>query len=1143
MRACAAGYLDVLSGRRPGTAVLLPDGSDALVADVYRHNRRADHLNGLVAEAVSALARALPADQEPLSVLEIGAGTGATTEAVLAALRQSGLVGSVRYEFTDISPALAHRGGDRFAGQGVPLSTRILDIEGDLAAQGFDGRRYDVVVASNVLHATGDLRHTLAQVARLLRPGGLLLLNEVTRAHPFLTLTFGLAEGWWKHKDGLRLPHAPLLDEPGWRAVLTDAGLRGGWAFGPADGGQHVIVAEQDGWRPEIAGVTSETASQHRTAEERHTDRAVSGPDDTDVDYLRGVYAGVLRLDPAEIDPRAPMSTYGADSLVAMEVAAVIEERYGPVPKESLLAGGSLLSIAETLGEARTGRVPAPPTGLHNGGQDRVDAQPEARPAEPIAVVGLAGRYPGAATVDDFWRLLRDGRRAVTEIPAQRWPVDPDDGTHRWGGFLEDIDQFDPLLFGISPREAELMDPQERLFLQVAWSTFEDAGYPPRRADDPRTGVGVFVGVMSGHYELLAAQSWGSGDRREGHSASWSIANRVSFCLGLGGPSMAVDTACSSSLTAVHLAAESLRRGDCDLALAGGVNLILHPGHHLGLARRKMLSSDGHARAFDRAADGMVTGEGVGAVLLKPLSAALRDGDRVYGCLLASGVNASGRTEGYTAPSAEAQTVLLSTVLARAGISPENVAYVEAQAVGAPVGDATEVESLITVHGGRGRDRCVVGSLKPNVGHLESASGIAQLTKVLLQMRAGQIAPTIDCANPVEGLTGPDAPLELADRLRPWPAVDGVPRCAAISSFGAGGANCHVVVQEPAASPRPPATETPRAVPLSARTPAQLRAVAERLAERLRSADPPDLADLAYTLQRGRTELAARLVVVAGDRDRLAEALTRFLAGQADPDLYAGGTPPPAEPPDGAIRVAAVTWAGGGTVDWSEVPGQTRATIVSLPAYPFDTGRYWLSMPTSPNGSTPGAAPVDRLEDGLDVVLTAMSDVLGVRPGDLTADDNVSDLGFDSVTLVELAQRLAELTGAAMNPAELYAYGSVGALARRVGTRADRTPAPVAERPPVAVASAADAVAWSQPDPAAADGTAIAIVGLAGTFPGGTDPDGLWESVVVGRDLIGEYPAERPPWSDPPADTRGGYIGMSTGSMRRSSRSRRVRRA
>jgi len=1255
MADCAAALPAVLSGRRRGIDVLFPGGSVERLAPLYRDDPRSAHFNRLCAEAVAGVAQARLAQGGELCVLEVGAGTGGTTGPVLERLQRSELdLARVHYLFTDIGPGLVRKARERFGLDGSPLRFAPLDIAVDPASQGVTGT-YDVILASNVLHATPDVRATLVNVKALLAPGGVLVLNEATTVLESVTLVFGLTDGWWLAADReRRLPHGPLLSVGQWHAALIDADLRDVRAFGVPGhdeeaAGQHVIVAEHDGWRPvprspavkpEASTGAGREPAERTLAEEASTDRPAGGgrsaeqrlaapppagansgpqaPHEAVSAYLARHFSAVLKIEQDELDPSAPLDLYGADSLVTMEVVDRLEQELGPIPADLPFQGGSLEQVAAALAEhggpllaehagpllaerlaSATGPVAAAgPNAIRTSGEPAETAPqepasafaghpPAAAPQEPapvsatrtvppvtgapsglgapsvapgppsgvelpapIAIVGLAGRYPGAADPDELWTSLRDGRRAITEVPPERWRADAVTTCNRgrrWGAFLDEVDHFDPLLFRISPRDAERMDPQERLFLQTVWTVLEDAAYSRERLDglarrSGRAGVGVFAGVMHAPYQLCALQEWERGARVTVSSAQWAIANRASHAFGLDGPSLAVDTACSSSLTALHLAYESLRRSECELAIAGGVNLILHPAHHLGLEVTGMLSSDGRSRAFADGADGFVIGEGVGAVVLKPLADAERDGDRIHGVLIGSAINANGSSATMMSPSVDAQAELIAQALRRSCIDPGTIGYVEGQAMGSPVGDAVEVEALGRVLRPAGVDApCAIGSLKPNIGHLEAASGIAQLTKVLLALRHRELAPTID-ADPLAPALG-RSPLRLVQALEPWPAPPGgARRRAAISSFGAGGANAHVVVEEAPGPARPsePDSARPQLVVLSARRPERLRAHAERLARFLREQGAQlALADIAYTLQIGRTALPARLALVASDTAAMAGALEAFAAG--DESGIATATIGAAErritpavpvlepdPPPEQLLELGMAWIAGAVIGWERLHA-VRPQIVSLPGYPFARQQFWLADPLD-HGSG-GSSPMtiadhvdhDTQDAARKVVVQAVGAVLDVPAEEISMDDHLSDFGLDSVTLVELSDRVSESLGLDVSPTALFAHpdvaGVVGELAARLRGGAVATAemgvaeSQAADEPPATLVP----TPHPEPSPPASPRSnrePIAVVGMAGTFPGSPDVDAFWANLIASRDLITEIPAERFDWRD-----------------------------
>jgi acyl transferase domain-containing protein/aryl carrier-like protein len=527
-----------------------------------------------------------------------------------------------------------------------------------------------------------------------------------------------------------------------------------------------------------------------------------------------------------------------------------------------------------------------------------------ARP-EPIAIVGMACRFPGAESLDAYWRLLRDGVDAITEVPPARWDVDafydpdpqaPGKMNTRWGGFVPGVDLFDPEFFGISPREISQMDPQQRMLLETAWEALEDAGVVPERLAGSPTGV--FVGIFMDDYRRLQLA-----DRRrlDGYVGTGSVfcvaANRISYLLDLRGPSMAIDTACSSSLVAVHLACQSLLAGETTLAIAGGVNALLVPEPTIEMTKAGLMSPDGRCKAFDASANGYVRSEGAGMVVLKPLSRALADGDPIYAVLRGSAVNQDGHTNGITSPSRFAQEAVLSAACQRAGVMPSQVQYVEAHGTGTSVGDAIECRALGAFYG-KGRPAgqpLTIGSVKTNIGHPETAAGVASLIKVALALRHGEIPASLHLKTPNPNIPFDELRLKVQTRFGPWPRFEGIPVLAGVSSFGFGGTNAHVVLEEapkPSSGTRPSSPEADRPVhvlALSAQSRQALEELAGRYRQRLETAGEESLADLCFSANTGRSAFAHRLAVVSATPAGMAAQLAAQAGeGPAESPLQAG---------------------------------------------------------------------------------------------------------------------------------------------------------------------------------------------------------------------------------------------------------------
>ncbi|NHI05601.1 beta-ketoacyl-acyl-carrier-protein synthase II [Streptomyces sp. KO7888] len=666
-----------------------------------------------------------------------------------------------------------------------------------------------------------------------------------------------------------------------------------------------------------------------------------------------------------------------------------------------------------------------------------------------IAVIGIGGRYPHADDLDGFWSVLREGRDCVTEVPADRWDTG---GTAQWGGFLDHVDRFDPLHFGISPRQAAAMDPQQRLFLETVWHLLEQGGVTQEVIERHyRRSVGVYVGAAYQMYRADTAQDPTLSALTS--SASYNlIANRVSHFFGLEGPSLAVDSMCTSSAMAVHLACTDLLRGECELAVAGGVNLTTHPDKYLALGEMQLLGTHPGARSF-RDGDGYLPAEAVGAVLLKPLDAALRDGDPVLAVVKSTASLHSGRSNGFLSPSHRTQVATMRRALERAGAAPDSIGYVESAANGTALSDEVELRALREVFTDV-RDTVHVGSVKSNLGHPEAASGIAQLTKVVLQLQHGRVAPLVDVGapNPRLGLEG--SSLRLTDRLTDWAPRGTAPRRSLVNSVAAGGSHVSLVVEEPpvtARADRGACDPSAQVVLVSARTPERLGATVRRLHAFLERDDTASLADIAYTSQLCREHLPERLALVAADRRQLAHALEQHVSGSGGASATAGGATSHRGNADGdagpltavltgargdaflaglvedrVLDELAALWVRGARVPWHGLHAGPRRRA-PLPATAFEPGSYWLGraprLPTTPlaaetappaahtgagaRADVPPAGDAGHRTRVLARIRRHVADLLGFDTDQLNVTTPLTSLGIDSVTAVR-AQALVE---------------------------------------------------------------------------------------------------------------------------------------
>ena len=777
-----------------------------------------------------------------------------------------------------------------------------------------------------------------------------------------------------------------------------------------------------------------------RTHEPDHAREESLQPEDAVLEVL----ARILKTNRDDIQTDAAFSEYGLSSILGARFITELNQRFDIRLKPSVLFEHPNLEslagrVASMLGDrvATRSDLEEPRTSVADG---------------EIAVIGMSGRFPGADDPQTFWRNLIEGRDAVGELPARY--LDP--GTScQWGGYLESKERFDAAFFNISADEAAAMSPHQRLIMEESWKSLEDAGYDPNRLKGER--VGVFIG---------AEPSGWSGSFTGSSEAL--IASRVSYFLNLKGPAMVVNTGCSSSGVAIHLACESVRRGESRVALAGGVAANLGPEALSTLAEAQLLSATGRCRTFDAAADGSVFSEGVGVVLLKRLEDALADGDPIHGVISANGLNQDGASNGLTAPNGVAQEELIVDLYQRFRIDPRDIGYVETHGTGTPLGDSVEGNALARAFK-RFTDKknyCALGSAKAHIGHAMAASGVIGLIKVLLSIKNRRLPGLINFEKTSPMIELEDSAFFINTQSGAWRSPDGRPLTAALSTFGHSGANVHLVLREHVSDRSRPLSQRsgPFLIPLSARNEGRLGEVSARLYQFLEDHPNTELADLAFTLQTGRAAMTERVVFLVADHAALRAALKTFNEGGETPYRGHGLSAKKKKDPDrqaaivrwfelGQFDKIASAWCEGETVDWAGRyhDEKSRPRRLHLPVYPFagDSSETQKEKRTSRNASpttTAERAPRTRtainretIQDAVvrDAIVRVIADLLLLpEHAELDEDSSFFDLGLDSMTVVQMMRRLSQDLDLALRETLIFDFPSITALTQHIAKAA-----------------------------------------------------------------------------------------------------------
>jgi polyketide synthase PksN len=816
---------------------------------------------------------------------------------------------------------------------------------------------------------------------------------------------------------------------------------------------------------------------------------------------LEHIFSSVLGLSARELREADNFAELGISSVNAVELLEAVNSTFAlSLPTSVVFEYPSMAAltsfVAGQLSDPTAAAAVAHDKHAEDKGQlsfnDKRAAVGEAQPAkmsssrvetQGYAIVGMSCRFPQAEGLEQYWRNIIGGARFIEEIPAGRWGwresygdprLAPGKTSIKWGAFITGEDRFDPLFFGVTPREAQVMEPELRLLLTYVWKAIEDAALLPESLAASRTGVFIATGP-SDYPALLSATRGMSTPFKVVPSL---IPNRISYALNLKGPSEYCETACSSALVAVHRAIQAMRGGECEQAIVGAVNLMLSPVGHSNLELMGALNPDGRADSFQEDAHGYVRGEGVGAIVIKPLADALAQGERIYAVVRGTGVGHGGYGASPSAPHLEGMKDVIKRAYREAGVAPETVGYIEAQGMASPLCDRTEVEAFAAAFAelaaGRAAradaGRCVIGTLKPSIGHCEYVSGMAALIKTVLALRH-QVRPGVAGFGTRSSALGLDEErFVIGSNNLDWPSptdAEGAarPRRASVNCFGIGGVNAHLVLEEYTAPPMSDddaGAQPPFLIVLSAKNEERLEALVGEIVQYLEQGEPVPLAAIAYTLQTGRTALKKRLAMLVDTHAKLLEGLRAYLGqGSAAPPVRSFSNTRDADDAGRSDREVAQPaqwiaerrweslaqhWARGGNVAWHELYAGARPQKVSLPGYPFEQTRYWPAgigaaagdveiAPAAFAQAAPSAAAADVVKSAEsleEALVPIVAHALGVAPNALDGESPLAEWGLDSLSGLALLQTLRTWLGHDIG-AQCFAEGrSVRELAQNI---------------------------------------------------------------------------------------------------------------
>lgn len=924
---------NILKGKKQATDVLFPEGKAEYVEKIYKDNPLSDYFNekaGTLAAACVQLLREEKEEGEKIRILEIGSGTGGTSKRVLEAVAP--YADEIEYYYTDISQYFLNYGKAHYAGNTF-IKFEHLDIEKPVLEQGFSAHTMDIILGANVIHATSDIGKSVQNLKQLMKNNAWFLLNEITSDWEFAVLTFGLLDGWWLSKDiSRRITDSPLLTKDLWINVLKESEFKNitfDFLEMPEEKYcQSIILAESTGSIEQISVENHYQSEQKRIEREKKESQSELSKVQ---EKILDIFQNITCMGRDRLDFDVSIWDYGVDSILISQLANQIECVFQVKLKNSDFFKYTTIRkiVALIEKEAFVGRE-----------QEEKEAEKEFQMiesrSEDVAIIGMSGEFAGAKNISEFWNMIEKGTKTDQRGPYKRWGMFRFKGrtVEIKGHFLEDIYEFDPEFFHLSPRQAEQMDPRQRKMLKHCWNAIEDAGYTKEKIRGEKVGVYIGCEGDSGYLE----KEFSDEEKVDSHAflgrSNSILSSRISYYLDLKGPSITIDTACSSSLVSIQLACEAIKDEICDMALCGGVQIIIKKENISVLNNMGMLSKTGECRAFDEAADGFAPGEAAAVVMLKSLDKAIKDQDIIYGVIKGGMVNQDGQSNGITAPNEEAQETLIKETLNKYQILPESISYIEAHGTGTPLGDPMEVRALAKVFSSNGKNRCSIGSVKANIGHCGAAAGVCGLIKLLLTIKYEKIPKQANFCQLNPEIELDEMPFYISESTTEWKCEG--KRRGTVSAFGHSGTNAFLVVEEYKKVNIDNTDQKKKYYPFVVTNDNQQNLILQA-ADLLKSVDERHmtLKDISYTLTQCRTHFKCRVAFAASTIEELSVILEQIIQKDAMEDVSVRY-----DAESESMKNDIKNFMEGKPVDWSDYYTGEVVEKVSVATYHFQEDCY-----------------------------------------------------------------------------------------------------------------------------------------------------------------------------------------------------------